>query len=78
MEGPDRAGLWLVIQSLELDPGHQLTYAESEHYVDDALRESKSEALLQAFIARHRPRYPIEAHPERVMRVRLVVPTSTD
>ena len=78
MEGPDRAGLWLVIQSLELDPGRQLTYNESEHYVDDALRESKSEALLQAFIARHRPRYPIEAHPEWVMRVRLVVPTPTD
>ena len=78
VEGPDRAGLFLVLQSLQFDAGRQLSYEESEHYVDDALRASKSEALLQAFVARHRERYPIEVHPEWVMRVRLADRTQTD
>ena len=77
-EGPDRAGRWVVLQSLEFDPGRQLSYVEAEHYVDDALREGKSEALLQAFIARHRPRYAIESRPEWVMRVRLVDPARAE
>ncbi len=76
--GPDESGHWLVLQSLAFDPGRQLSYEEAEHMVDDALRERKSEAMLLALVARHKARYGVEAHPERLMRVRLTDPTTLE
>lgn len=76
VRGPDREGTWMVIQLIEYDPGRQLSYEEAQHYVDESLRNIRAEAMLNALIARHRPRFRIDEHPELVMRVRLVDPTA--
>jgi hypothetical protein len=71
--GPDQEGVWIVLQLLEFDPGRPLTYQQAERYVIESVHNLRAEARLKAFIARQRRRYRIEAHPELVMRVRLVV-----
>lgn len=70
--GPDREGTFMVLQSLDFDPGRQLTYEEVRQNVDESLQNIHAEAALKALIARLSRRYRIEAHPELVMRVRLV------
>ena len=74
--GPDKAGTWMVLHLVEFDPGRLLAYEEVEHYVDESLQNIRAEAMLQDLIARHRKRYRIEAHPELVMRIRLVDPVA--
>jgi hypothetical protein len=75
VEGPDKSGDWLVLQLLSFDPGRQLSYEEAQHYVDESLQNIKSERLLKAFLARHRKRFHVEAHPKLVMRIRFVDPS---
>ena len=75
VEGPDRQGVYAVIQLLSYEPGRQLSYQEAQDIVDESLMNSKSEERLKEFLARHRKRYRIEAHPELLMRVRLADPT---
>ena len=74
VEGPDRMGDYAVLQLLSFDPGRQLSYEEAQHYIDESLQNMRAEELLKAFLARHRKRFKIEAHPELLMRVRLVEP----
>ena len=69
--GPDGNGKYAVVQLLSFDPGHQLSFEESDGYVNDALQAQASEGLLNQLIARHRRRYTIETRPELVMRIRL-------
>ena len=64
-----------MIQLLSYEPGRQLSYQEAQDIVDESLMDSKSEERLKEFLARHRRRYRIEAHPELLMRVRLADPT---
>lgn len=74
--GPDEGGQFVVIQSLEFNQGRQLSYDESERYVDESLQNIEAERLLNAFIARHARRYPIATRPELVMRLRWIDPVS--
>jgi len=72
IEGPDRDGSYLLLQLLSFDPGHQLTYSEVERIIDESLQNSQGDLALQKFVQRHKKQYRVEAHPERVMQVRLV------
>jgi hypothetical protein len=74
--GPDWEGTFMVLQSLDFDPGHQLPYEDVVQNVDESLRNIHAEAALRALIARHAKRYRIEAHPELLMRIRLTEPGS--
>ena len=74
VEGPDPNGDYLVLQKLEHDPGHQLSYEEVEKIVDESLQNIKAERMLKEFIARHRVGHRIVLHPERLMLVRLTDP----
>ncbi len=69
--GPDKVGDYAVIQKLAHDPGRQLTLAEVESYVDESVQNVKSERLLHALVARHRPGHRVEMHCELVKRIRL-------
>jgi hypothetical protein len=75
VEGPDKVGSFAVIQLLTFDPGHQLTYEQSQGYIDESLQNIKSEERLKALLARLKKRYSIESHPELLDRVRMVDPT---
>jgi hypothetical protein len=75
VEGPDREGSYAVIQLLSYDPGHQLKYEEVEHIVDESLQNIKAEEMLKAFLVRRKKLYRIEAHPERLARLRMVDPS---
>lgn len=76
VDGPDSEGHLEVIQSLSLDPGHQLPFEEVETPIDESLQNIGAEKLLKAMIARHRRQVRIEARPELVMRIRLVDPAT--
>ncbi len=69
VEGPDRQGSFGVIQLLNYDGGRQLEFREVEQLVDESMRNIESERRVKELIARHRPRYKVEAHPERVMAI---------
>jgi hypothetical protein len=71
--GPVADGRWLVFQHLGMDPGHLLTYQESEPLVDESVRNLKADKLTREFFERHRRGVPIVARPELVMRIRLIV-----
>jgi len=73
--GPDRRGGFAVIQLLSYDPGHQLSFEEAQHTIDDILQREKTDARLEELLERERARYRIEARPELVMRIRLVDPS---
>jgi hypothetical protein len=75
VDGPDKNGDYIVLQSIAYDPGHQLQYAEVERLVDESVQNLASEELLNKFIARHRKDYAVEVHPERVMRFQLKTPS---
>jgi len=75
VEGPDREGSYAVIQLLSYDPGHQLKFEEVEHVVDESLQNIKAEERLKAFLERRKKLYRIEAHPERLARLRMVDPS---
>lgn len=72
--GPDREKKWACMELLEFDPGRQLPYSEVEALVDESVRNLKSEAALNAFVARHMKRYPIEARYDQLMLVKLTTP----
>ena len=74
--GPGQGGIYVVVQELGFDPGHQLSYEESEGYANEALQSIAAEELLNQFLARHKRRFRIESHPEQVMRIRLVDPAA--
>ena len=69
VEGPDREGDFAVIQLLSFDPGRQLPYEEVEGAIDESLQNLRAEELLHEFLARHRKRFRIEAHPQLLDRV---------
>jgi hypothetical protein len=71
VEGPDQKGDYVVIQSLAYDPGRQLSFPEVESLIDESLQNQAAEAALKAFIARHRSRQRVEAHPELVTSILL-------
>jgi len=75
VDGPDRNGDYIVLQSIAYDPGHQLQYAEVEKLVDESVQSIASEELLNKFIARHRKEYGVEVHPEQVMRFQVANPS---
>jgi len=70
--GPDAQGQYVVIQSLAYDSGRQLSFAESERYADENVRNQLAEDRLKQLIARHRRGFRITWHPELVRRIRLV------
>lgn len=75
IEGPDRDGDYVILQSLAFDPGHLLPYEQVEGLVDESLQNIRAEQMLNAMIDRLSKRYKIESHPELVMRIKLVDPT---
>jgi hypothetical protein len=64
-----------VLKSLEFDPGHQLRFDEAEMIIDENLQNQRSQRLLDDIVERHKRTMGCEAHPELVMRIRLVDPT---
>jgi hypothetical protein len=72
VEGPDRDGTYLVLQLIEFDAGHQLQFAEVERMIDESLQNIQGDVELRKLVERHRSRYRVDVHPERVMAVRLV------
>ena len=74
VDGPDKAGDYVILQLLAFDPGHQLKYEEVEQMADQSVQNLLADELFKAFVARHRKRYRIEAHPELVMRVQFANP----
>jgi len=75
VDGPDKNGHFQVLQVLTRQEPRQLSYEEAEQYVDESVHNLKSEARLNAFLARHKKRYPIVTHPEWVMRVQFIRPS---
>jgi PPIC-type peptidyl-prolyl cis-trans isomerase-like protein len=75
VRGPDRQGDYVVIQLLDYDGGRQLSYEESETMIDESLQNAKSDAALQAMIARLKSRYDVAWRPELVNLIKLVDPT---
>ncbi len=76
VEGPGGSdNAYIVAQVLAVRPRRQMSYTESEAIIDESLQNMKSEALLNAFLDRHRKKYRIESHPELVMKIRLIDPT---
>jgi hypothetical protein len=71
VEGPDPKGDYVVLQALAYDPGRQLGYVEVFQIVDESVRNLEAERLLDQFVRRHAKKFPIESHPERVMRFEL-------
>jgi hypothetical protein len=71
VEGPDQHGDFVVLQALAYDPGRQLGYVEVVQIVDESVRNIESERLLIALTNRHARQFPIESHPELVMRFEL-------
>jgi hypothetical protein len=69
VEGPDKQGDFVVLKLLEYDGGRQLALAEVEALVDESVRNIESERRLKELVARHRARYRVEAHPEKVMAI---------
>jgi len=78
VQGPDRGGVYAVIQLLSFDPGRQLGYEEVEGVIDESLQNLRAEELLKHILARHRKRFRIETHPELLGRVLLVDRSSID
>lgn len=76
VQGPDEKGQYAVIQSLAYDAGRQLSFAESQGYVDESLRSEKAEELFMKLVTRQRRTFKIESHPELVMRIKLVDPVA--
>ncbi|MCC6349320.1 MAG: peptidyl-prolyl cis-trans isomerase [Candidatus Eisenbacteria bacterium] len=72
--GPDRQGDWACVVLLNFDPGRQMPYKEVETLVDESVRNIKGEQALNAFVDRLKHRYPIEAHYDLLMKVKLVTP----
>jgi peptidyl-prolyl cis-trans isomerase C len=75
IDGPDKEGHYVVLQEIAYIPGRQLSYDEASGMIDESLQNVESERLLNQFIARHSKRYPIEKHPDLVMRIRLKDPS---
>jgi hypothetical protein len=75
VRGPDKVGDYAILQLISYDGGRQLSYEESEQMIDESLQNQKSEAALNAMIARLKPRYPIAWRPELVPLIKLVDPT---
>lgn len=74
---PRKSGdVWVVVQLVHVTPGHQLSFEESQSMIDVSLRAMKAETELQNLLKRLRPRFRIIQHPELVMRIRLLDPTS--
>ena len=72
VDGPDKAGDYIVLQLLAFDAGHQLEFSEVERTIDESVQNLEGDRLLKEFIARHRRDIAVEVHPERVMRFALV------
>jgi hypothetical protein len=72
IRGPDKVGDYAILQLIKYDGGRQLSYEECETMIDESLQNQKSEAALNAMIARLKPRYPIAWRPELVMLIKLV------
>lgn len=73
--GPDRENKFLVLQSLDFDPGRQLSFEESYRMVDEAARHRQAEELLQGFLERLKSRMKIVARPELLMSFEMKDPT---
>jgi hypothetical protein len=72
--GPSEEGSYTVYACIERLPGRLIGFEEAERFIDESLRNQRSEGLLEALIARHRPKYRIETHPELVAKILLVDP----
>jgi hypothetical protein len=77
VQGPDDDRQYPVIQSIEFDPGRQLSFEEAQDMADASVQNIEGERLLRQFVDRHRKRYRIEEHPDLVMRVSWRDPTMT-
>jgi hypothetical protein len=75
VQGPDEEGQYVVMKLLSLETGRLLPFEEVQHYVEETVQATKSEAMLNDFLDRHRRRFRIEAHPDLTARIRLVDPT---
>ncbi len=72
--GPDKEGIFMVLQKLRHDGNRQLSYEEVQGLVDESLQNTRMDEALKALIARHRPEHVIELRPERMMLIMLVEP----
>ncbi len=74
-EGPDRDGIYVVLQALEYTPGHELKFEDVGGAVDESLTNMEAERLFKEFLARRRPYYPIKVEHPMLMRVWLTDPS---
>jgi hypothetical protein len=72
---PASDGHFDVLQSIVFDAGHLLPYEEAAKAIDESLQNMAAQRLLDEFLERHKRSMRITAHPELVMRIRLVDPT---
>lgn len=72
----DGEGRSHVYHVLSYHGERQMKYEEVESIVDESVQNILAERELNAFIARHRKKFNIESHPERVMRIKLTDPMS--
>jgi len=75
--GPDNVGDYVVIQNVSHEPSRPLSFEEAQNEVDQAVQSLEAERLLKLFLARQRQGHAIEAHPELLMRVKLVNPRTS-
>jgi parvulin-like peptidyl-prolyl isomerase len=66
---------YAVIKLIAVHPSRQLAFEDVDSIVEESMQNMASEKALDAFIAKNAKRYKIEAHPELVMKIRLVDPT---
>ena len=75
VRGPDKLGDYAIIQLMSYDGGRQLSFEESQAFIDENLQNQKSDEALQAMIARLKPRYDVAWRPELVNLIKLLDPT---
>ena len=76
--GPDKKKAFAVMHLISFDPGHLLPFKEVESMIDESVRNEKSEKALKEFLARLTKRFPVESHPELVMKIRAVDPSGDE
>jgi hypothetical protein len=71
----DQPGKFAVVQLLTVTPRRELSYKEAEEQVYANAEADEAEAVLHEWLARLKKQHKIAAHPELVMKIRLVDPT---
>ena len=66
---------WVVLHLYDRTEGRNQSYEEALPTVDEVVQSSEAERILKSWLRRLRARYPVESHPEWVMRLSMIPKT---